>query len=45
PVSDKEQTTDWRAVCGRSASTVRRGERRNSMRRSYLYPVVGEEEE
>ena len=29
--------TDWRAGCGRSASPVRRGERHNSMCRSYLY--------
>jgi RNA-directed DNA polymerase len=38
PVSDKEQTTDWRAGCGRSARPIRRGERRKPMRRSYLYP-------
>lgn len=41
PVSDKEQTTNWRAVCGRSACTVRRGERGKSMPRSYLYPAGG----
>jgi hypothetical protein len=38
PVSAKEQTTDWRAGCGRSARPVRRGERGKSMPRSYLYP-------
>ncbi len=36
-VSVTEQTTDWRAGCGRSACPVRRGERRKPMRRSYLY--------
>ena len=30
-------TADWRAVCGRPACTVRRGERRKPMRRSYPY--------
>src|SRR4051812_47433641 len=32
------KTTDWRAVCGRSACTVRRGEGPNSIKPSYPYP-------
>jgi hypothetical protein len=36
-----EQTTNWRAGCGRSASPVRRGERGKPMSRSYLYQAVG----
>jgi hypothetical protein len=39
PASDKEQNTDWRAGCGRSASPVLRGERLKPMSRSYLYPA------
>jgi hypothetical protein len=31
-------TTDWRAVCGRTACTVLREGRRNSMRFPYPYP-------
>src|SRR5208282_1969766 len=31
------QTTDWRAVCGKSACTVRRGEGPNSIGPSYPY--------
>ena len=31
------EPVDWRAVCGRSARTVRREGRRNSMRRPYPY--------
>ncbi|MGB6220589.1 hypothetical protein, partial [Haloferula sp.] len=42
-VSVMEQTTDWRAGCGRSACPVRRGERRKPMRRSYLYPGFDED--
>jgi hypothetical protein len=32
-----QTNTNWRAGCGKIASPVRRGERRNPMRRSYLY--------
>ena len=34
----RRQTADWRAVCGRSARTVRREGRRKPMRCPYLYP-------
>ena len=33
----EEKLADWRAVCGRSARTVRRGGRRKPMRCPYLY--------
>src|SRR3954470_13402057 len=35
------KTTDWRAVCGRSACTVRRGEGPNSISPSYPYRGLG----
>ena len=34
------KTTDWRAVCGKSARTVRRGEGLNSISSSYPYPCM-----
>ena len=36
-----EQTTDWRAVCEKSARTVRRGEQGKPMPCSYLYLLDG----
>src|SRR5271157_3295418 len=34
------KTTDWRAVCGKSACTVRRGEGPNSIGPSYPYQCL-----
>ncbi len=36
-VNPDEETIDWRAVCGRTARTVRREERPNPIGRSYPY--------
>ena len=45
PIRANGNTIDWRAVCGRSACTVRREGRRNSMRRPYPYVRIRSERE